>query len=434
MQSIGPGGRNRYVDLVRLVAIVVVVVGHWLDTTILVVRGRPVGESALAAAGYMRWLTLLFQVMPLFFLAGGYAAAASWPSWRSRGGHWAGWTHGRFVRLLRPTTWFVAIMAGVAAVASLLGAEPSVLAQAGWAVALQLWFLPVYLLLLVLAVSMVTAWNRVGWSVLGAAVVLVAVVDVVVRVVDLPAAGWVNYLVAPAAGFLLGIAWHAGALSGRVPIALLAGGALILLMLIALMGYPPWMIGVPGEPPANTSPPNLALMAYSAAQIGAVLLLETPLRRILQGPRAWSVVVRGNSVVMTLYLWHMVPVLILAAIIVGTGLPTGPPAGTASWWGLRSFWIGALSLLLAGVIRLVGRFERPGPPRPSLAGWGPCAMLLACAALTGYALSRLALGGFAPRGHIAVGPLAIYATGMIALWLAGLPFGTAHPRARPIGS
>ena len=411
-----------------------VVVGHWLDTIILVEDGQPVGRSALEVVGYMRWLTLLLQVMPMFFLAGGYAAAASWPSWRARGGHWAGWVHGRFVRLLRPTTWFVAIMAGVAVLAPLLRADPSVVDQAGWAVALQLWFLPVYLLMLLLAVPMIAVWNRVGWSLLMAAIALVAVVDVLVRAAGIPAAGWVNYLVAPAAGFALGIAWRAGALSGRGPIVLVVGGVLGLTALIALAGYPPWMVGVPGEPPANTSPPNLALMAYSAAQIGIVLLLERRVRRILEGRRAWGVVVRGNGVVMTMYLWHMVPVLIVGGLLVTTGLSTGPTAGTAAWWVLRIAWVGALSLVLAGVIRLVGRFERPTPPRPGMAGWAPSALLLACAGLTGHALFRLALDGFVPQGHAAVGPLLTYSAGVLALWLAGRPFKAPRPSALPIGS
>ena len=182
--SAGPQGRNRYVDLVRLVAILVVMGGHWLATIIVVGDGQPRGLSALAEIGYMRWLTLLLQVMPMFFLAGGYAAAASWPSWRARGGRWAGWTHSRFVRLLRPTSWFVGIMAAAVGLAMLLGAPTSVLAQAGWGVALQLWFLPVYLLLLVLAVPLLTAWNRVGWLLLAAAIAVVGAVDVLVRGLD----------------------------------------------------------------------------------------------------------------------------------------------------------------------------------------------------------------------------------------------------------
>ncbi len=420
--------RNRYVDLVRLVAILVVVSGHWLATIIVVDDGQPRGLSALGEVGCMRWLTLLLQVMPMFFVAGGYAAAASWRSWRGRGGHWAGWAHTRLTRLLRPTAWLVAIMAVAAGAAALLGAEPSMLAQAGWGVALQLWFLPVYLLLLVLAVPMLAAWDRAGWLLLGAAILVVAGIDVLVRVVEVPAAGWVSYLVAPAAGLALGAAWHAGALARRaVPIAMLLGGALALLGLVAGFGYPPWMIGVPGEPPANTAPPNLALVAYSAAQIGAVVLLERPGRRLLERPRAWAAVVRGNAVIMTLYLWHMVPVLLVAALLAGTGLPTGPEPGTPGWWALRVVWIGVLGLLLAGLVPLVGRFERPGAPRPGLAGWAPSALLVACAALAGCSLARLAVDGFAPAGHLATGPLACYAASMLALWAAGWLAPTRTP-------
>ena len=65
---------------------------------------------------------------------------------------------------------------------------------------------------------------------------------------------------------------------------MLVGGVLVLLVLIAGFGYPPWMIGVPGEPPANTAPPNLALVAYASAQIGLVLLLERSGRRCSSGP------------------------------------------------------------------------------------------------------------------------------------------------------
>jgi hypothetical protein len=427
--TVQPAARNRYVDLVRLVAILVVMGGHWLAAIVVVVDGQPEGRSALAEVHLLRWLTLLLQVMPMFFLAGGYAAAASWPSWRARGGRWAGWTHSRFVRLLRPTTWFVGIMAGAAGLAAVLGAPPHVLAQAGWGVALQLWFLPVYLLLLVLAVPMIVAWHRVGWFLLAGMIALVAVVDVLVRVLDVAAAGWLNYLIAPAAGLVLGVAWHAGALATRtIPIAMLVGGALALLVLVAVLGYPPWMVGVPGEPPANTAPPNLALAAYAAAQIGAVLLLEGLGRRLLERPRTYARVLRGNAVIMTMYLWHMVPVLILGALMAVTGLPTGPHPGSGAWWWARILWIGVLALILAGLVRIVARFERPAAPRLLLAGWVPSALLLASAALCGYALARLAVGGFAPSGRVAIGVLTTYAAGLGALWLAGSR-APAQPRA-----
>jgi hypothetical protein len=179
------------------------------------------------------------------------------------------------------------------------------------------------------------------------------------------------------------------------------------------------MIGVPDEPPANTAPPNLALVAYASAQIGLVLLLEAPARRLLARPLLWAAVLRGNSVIMTMYLWHMVPVLILAALLAVTGFPTGPEPGGLAWWGGRVLWIGVLAGILVGLVRLVGRFERPGRALLGLAGWLPSALLVACAALAGYALARLAVGGFAPSGSVAIGPLVAYGCAVLALWLAG---------------
>ncbi len=419
-QSVAPTGRNRYVDLLRLVAIVVVVLGHWFNTTIRIEDGYPVGESALEASGYMRWFTLVLQIMPLFFLAGGFAAAASWSSWQRRGGRWAGWVYGRLDRLLRPTTCYVAAIATAAVVAWLLGAEPSVLDQAGWGVALQLWFLAAYLPLLVLAVPILAAWTRLRWLVLVAAVAIVAVLDVLERVADVSGVRWLSLLIVPAAGFMLGMSWRDGAFARPwVPPAMLVIGVVGLLVLIHGFGYPPWMIGVPGEPPANTNPPNLALMAYASAQLGIVLLLERPARRFLQRPRAWAVVIRGNSMIMTLYLWHMVPVLIVGALIALLGLPTGPATGTVGWWLLRIPWYLVLGTLLLGLIRVVGRFERPGPPRPDLAGRAPAVLLVACTAATTVALTRLALDGFAPEGRPAFAPVLTYAAGVAAMWAAG---------------
>lgn len=415
-----PAGHNRYVALVRLAAILVVVVGHWLNTIIVVNDATPTGQSALEVIGYARWLTLALQVMPMFFLAGGYAAAASWPRWMARGGRWAGWTHGRLARLLRPTSWYLGIMASLTWLALLVGLDRSVVEQAGWGVALQLWFLPVYMLMIMIAVPLVTAWERTGWLAVTVCVLLVAGVDVGLRMGLPEAVGWISFLPAPAGAFLLGIAWHAGALDRRaVRVAMLVGGVVALVVLVAVFDYPPWMIGVPGEPTSNTSPPNLALVAYATAQIGAVLLLEPPLQRWLERPRVWFAVIRGNAVIMTLYLWHMVPVLIVGALMVALGLPAGPTPGTPAWWAWRIVWIGVLAVLLAGVVAVVGRFEQKRSAHRDLAGWAAALLLVLCAAVTGVALSRLALGGFAPDGHLAVGALAVYAAGVVALWVSG---------------
>ena len=127
-----PGTRNRYADLLRVLAISLVVLGHWLLTSISYRGGRLSGGSALADIGWSGWGTLLFQVMPVFFLVGGYANALSWTRHHARGQAWAGWVRHRAIRLLRPTTVYVAVIVIAVAAARLAGADPAELAQAGW--------------------------------------------------------------------------------------------------------------------------------------------------------------------------------------------------------------------------------------------------------------------------------------------------------------
>jgi len=48
------------------------------------------------------WLTLLFQVMPVFFLVGGYSNAASWDAAQRTGTRYGTWVAGRARRLIGP--------------------------------------------------------------------------------------------------------------------------------------------------------------------------------------------------------------------------------------------------------------------------------------------------------------------------------------------
>jgi len=74
------------------------------------------------------------------------------------------------------------------------GASRSTLAQAGWFVALQLWFLPVYLLLIVLTPAMLAAHRRWGLAVPAAMAAAAGAVDAAVIGWHVPVIGFANYL------------------------------------------------------------------------------------------------------------------------------------------------------------------------------------------------------------------------------------------------
>ena len=69
-----PEERNRYVDFLRSVSILVVIVGHWMIATAWVVNGEMSAGHLLAGRPQLHWVTWLFQVMPIFFMR------SSWPS------------------------------------------------------------------------------------------------------------------------------------------------------------------------------------------------------------------------------------------------------------------------------------------------------------------------------------------------------------------
>ena len=125
-----------------------------------------------------------------------------------------------------------------------------------------------------------------------------------------------------------------------------------------------------------------------------------------------------NSVVLTVFLWHMVPVVVGAALLYPTGLMPQPPIGSPAWLALRVVWMAVLGLLLVLLVALLGRFDRPTlrrsrPGTVRRPGWALPVAAAGVAAVCGGML-WLVLGRF--RG---VGPADLPVTGL-ALYLLGL--------------
>ena len=59
-----PQDRNRYVDFLRAVSILIVILGHWLITTAYFVDGELTSEHLFKIQPQTQWLTWIFQVMP----------------------------------------------------------------------------------------------------------------------------------------------------------------------------------------------------------------------------------------------------------------------------------------------------------------------------------------------------------------------------------
>ncbi|OIN79826.1 acyltransferase family protein [Mycobacterium malmoense] len=415
--------RNLAVDFYRVSGVVLIVLGHWLAGSVTYHDGQFGRQNPLVDMPWTQWLTWPFQAVPTFFLVAGYAGAVSWKHRRETGGvSRQTWLRRRLARVLGPTAVYAALVSVVVVVLGAYHVAGSVLEYAGWAVAMHLWFLAVYVLVVSLTPIAIAAQHRWGLWVPGALAVAVAAVDVASIGGHVPYLGWLNYLLCWGALYQLGIAWHGGLFTDRRAALLAAGSAVALTLLIWRGTYPVSMIGVPGQTVDNTTPPTVAMLAFGFAQAGLVITLAPMLNRALRAGPVRRVLSVANDNVMALYLWHMIPVVIVAVVGYPAGLLPQPIEGTADWWLARLEWVAVLGLVTAVEMMLLwwGRrlFAAPLPMLgiPLTERWGEPVMLTG-AAMAAYGLAFVAAEGFAPGGRFPWVIALIFAAGALLVAL-----------------
>jgi peptidoglycan/LPS O-acetylase OafA/YrhL len=424
-----PARRERYVDLLRALAILIVVLGHWM---VIVVTGGARGLDGFSALEVLPWgrpITWLLQVMPVFFMVGGFANAASLTSHTRGGGDVGDWLLDRSARLVRPTTLLLVTLAAAALMARLAGADPAQVGRAVWLASIPLWFLLVYLVVVFLTPLMHRLHRRAGLVVPLVLVGLLAAGDVARLAFDASTLQLGNYLFAWLAVHQVGFAWQDGTLRVRpkVAVPLLVGGAAVAVLLTAAGPYPVSMVDVPGTSFRNLSPPTLALLALATAQLGLVLLLRDAARRWLQRLGPWMAVIAVNSVILTVLLWHMSAFVLVAMAVYAWGLfpLPHPPGDTGAWLLWKLPWLVVLFTVLGVLVAVFGRVERRRLRRgaeTSCSRWTPRALgrprLRATVTTVGYAACVLGLLGVALAGPADHGPLGLPIPAL-AVFLAG---------------
>lgn len=387
-----PATRDRYVDLLRAASICAVVFGHWF-IGLIYWKGGVIGvHSAVGVTSWMWLATWVFQVMPIFFFVGGFSNLVTYESFERRGdSDWA-FVRTRMDRLLRPSlvflgVWLVVQVAlhlsdtGAATGPTLWGDTTLLRGMYPPAATLPfgpLWFLAVYLVVVAVAPFTIRLHRRFGWWVPAAMVAGTIVVDVVGFGLGLHAVRYVNIVFVLLLPHQLGHFYGDGSLT-RLPrkvfwamVAVGLGGLVLLTnpwvfrsfgdarfdWFVDIGHYPKSLLGTDVEKISNAYPPTACFMLAGIWAIGAVMLLRPGLTRWLRRPGPWKVTIFLNSIIMTLFLWHMTAFLLAVLVLWPLGL--GDYADTSvGWWAERVLWISVPALFLAGIIALVGRFERP---------------------------------------------------------------------------
>jgi acyltransferase-like protein len=410
---VGRGVRDPFVDVLRTCAIMIVAGGHWIMPVLGRDGGALIAGNALTTPGW--WLlTWPLQVMPVFFFAGGAANHHSFTA----DGDARRWLSRRLCRLAVPVLPLLAVWLVLPDVLRDTGVGAQPVALAAGVVGQLLWFLAVYVLTVV-AVPLTHRWGLSAVAVLGVAALGVDSL----RLAGVPVVGYLNELLVWLAISLLGAAYARGTLrpSGAAATAMGASGFTATALLVLFGHYPASMVGLPGQTVSNMAPATTCLLTLGIGQIGVLLALREPITRWAARPGPARLLGTVGRRCMTVYLWHMPALVVVAGVaVLGFGYVTPPPGGPL-WLAVTPLWMAALTATLAVLVRLFGRFETVPP-----AGGVPAARRLAVAApLLCAGCAGIAVFGFADTAAALPSAVAVVAglclarpAGVATRWLA----------------
>ena len=403
-----PRERDRVVDLVRALSLVVVVFGHSFMAS--VTFGPTVLSNTLAQTPWLQLATWILQVMPLFFAAGAWANALSY---RKAAGY-PSWLNDRVRRLVRPVIiytlfWIV--------ISPLLLWWDSEISLPLLKISTQLlWFLGAYLLVTALTPMLVRLAVRpvvatLGWLALGASV------DVA-RLAGAPSAlGLANFVVVWALAGQCGLwAFSPAQRPTRAQALGIAVGAVAVnVCLVALGPWPRSLVGLPGEEISNMAPPSVVLALHCVTLAALVVLGYDLLARVAKRDEVWRPTCVVNAAAMTVYLWHLAGMIlaISAIALLGRDLVGFSTPG----WALPrfTFWL-LFAAFTVGLVFLMRPFEHIPLP-----WWDAKPSAKAIDSWSYRARSTVSSIGVV---LVAVGLLALSVTGLV-----GFPFGVASQYA-----
>lgn len=390
-------GRDRVLDAVKAVALLLVIVGHSLAWHVR--DGEAV--NVLEEAAHLVPLTWVFQVLPLFFAAGAVSDAASLGRRGTRE-----YLTARGRRLLAP----VVVYASLWTALLLPWSGSSLVEGAGRFLAQLLWFAAVYLLVVSAAVF-THRWARRPVVALSLWLAVVLGLDLL-RLTDAGGLAWLNMVLAW--GWLHQLGYELPRLRGRawtapVGLTLIAGA-----VGLALSGpYQSSLVTVSGMPGlSNLAPPSIVLILYGAGQILLLAALWPWLERVLHHDRVWVPVALLGARGMGMYLWHIPLVGAAAAVAMLSGW--SPAALSAPWWAVHLL---VVLLVVPGAWLLAGAAGRPEQWLLGHGGRSP-APAAGCL-LGGLAVLNISTTGFATlAGDGALGLPSSAVVNLVLLWAA----------------
>lgn len=382
-----PPDRDLSIDFVRAVCLPLVVLLHALQMGI---GGDPLRAfNALDGWPPLAWGTWAGMIMPLFFIAGGFAGITTWRRLRHRGETAAQYIRARLLRLGVPVLLAMLGVLATLAVLALCGADVGFLRSFAFRLAEPLWFIAVYAMCTAMVPVMSRLHRVAPWPTYFGLAALAVAVDLGSRFVLEPAFGFsllpLNWLVVwlfvQQLGFGVRDQWYAR----RPPwLLLVLAAAAYGLMCVAVFG-----MGYSNDMLVNLNPPTVLLLLLALAQVYLFTLLQPAIRRLMTWRPALVAVGVLGIFGMVVYLWHTVAMAVVVGVQLAVGLPFPHPL-TSAWWITRIPWVLAIAVVVAGLCLVVPKLERrwPSPSQRRTPLWAVVTCTVLLMASVGWVLTQ----------------------------------------------
>jgi hypothetical protein len=347
--------RDLVVDLARVFCVVAVVMMHSLMVG-LYRDGDTIGQiNPLQTQDWFALATWIGQIMPLFFVVGGFAGAVSWRSAARRGTSPSEFLRSRLVRLLRPALPLLLFLAVLLWILVVFGVDRGLVDIVAAGVGMPLWFLAAFISCQAL-LPIAHRWHVSHPAPTIAALVGLSVIVDAARILSgIQAIGLINlvfvWLAVQQLGFLYADGWFARRSRWQLVAGAVASYGLLAVLTYTLHFYPVDML-------TNLNPATVPLILLGVAQV-CVLHLLYPLLRVAMTlkPILLATFFVGSRA-MTIYLWHLPIIVALSGALFLSGWVDSVP-GSGVWWATRPLFVAAVWVLLAALSLAVARWERP---------------------------------------------------------------------------
>ena len=368
--SIDISKRDLTLDIARVFCVILVVVIHLLMVGVgLNAEGGIVINRPLEEAPWFNAATWIGQIMPLFFVVGGFASLTAWRSMQRRGGTAGDYVRNRVLRLAQPALPLFIFYVVVVGAARLLGIDADLLESVVSGAGFPLWFLAAYTLCQAFVPLMAKLHAAAPRRTLLVLLALVVFFDAIRFLTGITELGLPNlafvWLLVQQFGFWYADGWFARRNGWQL--AGLAIGAYAALFVLVWSGqnaglehwYYWTMLG-------NLNPATLPLVLLAVAQAAILRAMRPQLAWLMNTHAARAVVFLVGTRLMTIYLWHLPIIIIVSGVTLLIPGAATEPASSAWWWSRPILFVVVFAALFA-LSFLVARWEAPrevGPTPP----------------------------------------------------------------------